>query len=42
MELLQLPDPRLTLVYRLEATVGEPVELGDIRESATPLHYIVQ
>ena len=25
----QLPDPRLIPVYRLEATVGEPVELGD-------------
>jgi hypothetical protein len=24
----QLPDPRLTLVYRLEATLGEPLELG--------------
>jgi hypothetical protein len=29
METLQLPDPRLALVYRLEATVGEPVELGE-------------
>jgi muconolactone delta-isomerase len=25
----QLPDPRLEPVYRLEATVGEPVDLGD-------------
>jgi Protein of unknown function (DUF3237) len=25
----QLPDPQLTPVYRLEATVGEPVELGE-------------
>ena len=25
----QLPDPRLMPVYRLEATLGEPVELGD-------------
>jgi Protein of unknown function (DUF3237) len=25
----RLPDPRLTLVYRLEATLGEPLELGD-------------
>jgi hypothetical protein len=25
-----LPDPSLTRVYRLEATVGEPLELGDI------------
>jgi muconolactone delta-isomerase len=25
----QLSDPRLTPVYRLEATLGEPVELGD-------------
>ena len=24
-----LPDPRLTLVYRLEATLGEPLDLGD-------------
>jgi Protein of unknown function (DUF3237) len=25
-----LPDPSLTRVYRLEATVGEPLDLGDI------------
>jgi hypothetical protein len=25
----QLPDPRLTPVYRLEATLGEPADLGD-------------
>ena len=25
----QLPDPRLTPVYRLEATVGAPLDLGD-------------
>src|SRR5436305_13174633 len=25
----QLPDPHLRPVYRLEATLGEPVELGD-------------
>jgi muconolactone delta-isomerase len=25
----QLPDPRLTLVYRLEATLGQPLDLGD-------------
>ena len=24
-----LPDPSLTSVYRLEATLGEPLELGD-------------
>ena len=24
-----LPEPRLTLVYRLEATLGEPLDLGD-------------
>ena len=27
-----LPDPSLTRVYRLEATVGEPLELGDISQ----------
>ena len=27
--IFQLPDPRLTPVYRLEATLGEPVDLGD-------------
>jgi muconolactone delta-isomerase len=26
----RLPDPRLTRVFRLEATLGEPLELGDI------------
>jgi muconolactone delta-isomerase len=25
----QLPEPRLTLVYRLEATLGEPIDLGE-------------
>jgi hypothetical protein len=25
----QLPTPRLTLVYRLEATLGEPLDLGE-------------
>ncbi len=25
----QLPDPRLTPIYRLEATLGEPIDLGD-------------
>jgi hypothetical protein len=25
----RLPDPRLTPVYRLEATLGEPLDLGD-------------
>jgi hypothetical protein len=28
----RLPDPSLTRVYRLEATVGEPFELGDIAQ----------
>jgi hypothetical protein len=27
-----LPDPSLTRVYRLEATVGEPLEVGDITQ----------
>src|SRR5262249_30741640 len=27
-----LPDPSLTLVYRLEATVGEPLDLGGIAQ----------
>jgi Protein of unknown function (DUF3237) len=27
-----LPDPSLTRVYRLEATVGEPLELGEIAQ----------
>jgi hypothetical protein len=27
-----LPDPSVTRVYRLEATVGEPLELGDIAQ----------
>ena len=28
--MFQLPDPRLTPVYRLDATLGEPLDLGDI------------
>jgi hypothetical protein len=27
-----LPHPRLTLVYRLEATLGQPLELGDVAQ----------
>jgi muconolactone delta-isomerase len=34
----QLPEPRLTLVYRLEATLGEPLDLG---ESAQGHHRII-
>ncbi len=26
----QLPEPRLTHVYRLEATLGEPLDIGDV------------
>ncbi len=28
----QLPEPRLTWVYRLEATLGEPLDLGDVAQ----------
>jgi hypothetical protein len=28
----RLPDPRLTQVYRLEATLGQPLDLGDIAQ----------
>jgi len=28
----QFPDPRLTPVYRLDATLGEPLDLGDIAQ----------
>jgi len=28
----RLPEPRLTLVYRLEATLGQPVDLGDVAQ----------
>jgi muconolactone delta-isomerase len=28
----KLPDPRLTKVYRLEATLGQPLDLGDIAQ----------
>jgi hypothetical protein len=28
----QLPDPRLAQVYRLEATVAEPLDLGDVSQ----------
>jgi hypothetical protein len=27
-----LPDPRLTQVYRLEATLGQPLDLGDVAQ----------
>jgi Protein of unknown function (DUF3237) len=26
----QLPEPRLTRIYRLEATLGQPLDLGDV------------
>src|SRR6476661_9027927 len=29
---ISLPDPRLTKVYRLEATVGEPFDLGTVAQ----------
>jgi hypothetical protein len=28
----QLPEPRLTHVYRLEAAVGEPLDIGDVSQ----------
>ena len=28
----RLPEPRLTRVYRLEATLGEPLDLGEVTE----------
>ena len=28
----RLPDPRLTKVYRLEATLGQPLDLGEIAQ----------
>jgi hypothetical protein len=28
----RLPDPRLSLVYRLEAAVGTPIELGEVAQ----------
>jgi hypothetical protein len=28
----RLPEPRLTLVYRLEATLGAPLDLGDVAQ----------
>ena len=37
----QLPDPSLTRVYRLEATVGEPLDLGDIRYTLRTDHGIL-
>ena len=30
----RLPDPSLTRVYRLEATLGEPLDLGDLARAA--------
>jgi Protein of unknown function (DUF3237) len=32
MSRILLPEPRLTLVYRLEATLGEPLDLGDVAQ----------
>src|SRR4051794_41813143 len=28
----ELPEPRLTHVYRLEATLGEPLDVGDVSQ----------
>jgi muconolactone D-isomerase len=28
----RLPDPQLTLVYRLEATLGDPLDLGEVTQ----------
>jgi hypothetical protein len=30
----RLPDPSLTRVYVLEATLGEPLDLGDLARAA--------
>jgi Protein of unknown function (DUF3237) len=30
MSVVHLPEPRLTRVYRLEATLGDPLDLGDV------------
>jgi Protein of unknown function (DUF3237) len=30
----QLPEPRLTHVYRLEAALGEPLDLGDVSQGS--------
>ena len=30
--MIALPDPRLTQVYRLEATLGQPLDLGEIAQ----------
>ncbi len=32
MSNVHLPEPRLTLVYRLEATLGEPLDLGEVAQ----------
>jgi hypothetical protein len=29
---IQLPDPRLTQIYRLEATLAQPLDLGDVAQ----------
>src|SRR6476646_1684705 len=29
---MSLPEPRLTRVYRLEAVLGEPLDLGDVSQ----------
>jgi hypothetical protein len=37
---MRLPEPRLSLIYRLEATLGQPLELGDtarVRRRIVPL-----
>jgi hypothetical protein len=31
---VQLPDPNLSLVYRLEATLGAPLELGEVAQGS--------
>jgi hypothetical protein len=30
--MIRLPEPRLTLVYRLEAVLGEALDFGDVSE----------
>jgi hypothetical protein len=32
MSNVQLPEPRLTLIYRLEATLGQPLDLGSVAQ----------
>jgi hypothetical protein len=39
---IRLPEPRLTRIYRLEAALGDPVDVGDVSTALGDIRYTLQ